>query len=283
MAKENIDKIMEELDGESPNSAENKVSKEVVSLQGFALTEEGKLTRSRYFDFLRKDLDDYSDIEQAMTPAEARRISNHLRKLSTGSTAMIPMFCGGPSCPFADRCPLEQMKKAPIGRQCLIEVELMKVWTIQFISEYDIDPNNFTEIGYINELAEIEVLLMRLNQNLAKVENAELIIEQPVGISESGAPILAKVLSPFMEQKEKLYNRRSKVIKCMVGDREGKYKKEAALKIKLDSDASTQYAEMRSKLDKLKYELANFEEADIVDDGTPPPKSISPQDIIDED
>lgn len=245
----------------SPKS--DKTSELVILNQSSSSKE---LTKENYYRFINHRLDDYSDLQ--FSPEEAKRITSHLQKLSTGSTAMVPMYCAGPQCIFASRCPLQMMGKAPLNRQCLIETELLKDWIIKYFDEYDIDPNNFTEVAYINELAEIEIYLMRLNMSIAKVENSELVIDQVAGFATDGTPIIQKQLSPFMEQKERLQNRRSKIIKLMVGDRQEKYKKEAALKIKLDKDPSQQMAAARQKLENLHRQLEKQ-------------SSISPQDLID--
>jgi hypothetical protein len=191
---------------------------------------------------------------------------------------MIPLYCSGKQCPFAHCCPLVEINKAPLGRQCILEVQLLKEWTLRYFEEYDVDPTNFTEIGYINELAEIEILQNRLNMNLAKPQHAELVIDQVAHISHDGTPILQKQLSPFMEQKEKLYNRRSKVVKLMVGDRQERYKKEAALKVKVDQDPSSQMALMRGKLEALQRNLTK-----VAGDSSSIQKEerMTPQDLID--
>lgn len=259
-------------------TVESREPKEIVTLGGTAITGAGKLTRSNFFRFIGHNLDQYEDVK--LSKDEAVRIHHHIQKLSTGSAAMIPMYCGGPKCPFAERCPLQKIGKAPLGRQCLIEVQLMKEWIIRYFEEYDIDPNNFTEISYINELAEIEVMLMRLNMNLAKRENSELVIDQVVGIANDGqTPLLQKNVSPFMELKDRLQSRKSKIVKLMVGDRQEKYKKEAALKVKIDSDPSSKMAAMRSKLDELSREMDSFQKGEekVRDPG------LSPQHIIDAD
>jgi len=547
---------------------------EIVTLKGLAITEDGKLTKHGYFEFLKVNLDDYSDLE--FSPDEARKISNHLRRLSTGSAAMTPMYCAGSLCPFADRCPLQKMGKAPIGKQChpngtlvmttegyvpieklnpekdkivsyntscglfrkngrsfqvgtrhykgnmlsfttetasydcthdhiamaswnkkaenlfvvylmqkgnffrigkaklfrqtgnkrysgltnraqqeqcdkiwilgtyetnteallqeeyfsvmwqipkacfidrpcykktkkqkglykwvtqdqldkhhrammkppcyyaklldehgldidypiwdrsadyrqigsigktfeiracnvlekymdmirfdqdlydfskgrpevenrgtkeqviqkfasefdglvysldvekehtyvvsglvthncLIEVQLMRDWIIKYVDEYGVDPNNFTEVAYVNELAEIEILLMRLNMNLAKADNASLIIDQEVNRAADGSPIVQKDVSPFMELKDRLQNRRSKIIKLMVGDRQEKYKKEAALKVKLETDPSSQMARMRKKIEELSRQLDNVS-SNIVN--TEQENVVRPEDLI---
>ena len=261
---------------ESPFTAENREKKDMVTLGGTARTLSGKMTKSSYFRFLQHDLDSYEDIE--LDPSEARKIHTHLQKMSTGSTAMIPIYCAGSQCPFAHRCPLVEIGKAPLGKQCIIETQLIREWTLRYFEEYDIDPNNFTEVAYINELAEIEILLTRLNINLAKPEHAELVTDQVVGISSCGTPVIQKQLSPFMDQKEKLQNRRSKVIKLMVGDRQERYKKEAALKVKMEQDPSSQMALMRGKLEELQRNLS------LSSEDSPSPqkeKKMTPQDLID--
>jgi len=258
---------------ESRFTVENRKKKEMVTFNGMARTEDGKLTRSNYFRFLRNDLDDYQDLE--FTPAQAQSIHNHLLKMSTGSTAMTPMYCGGALCPFQDRCIFSSMGKAPIGRQCLVEVELMKQWVVDYMIEFDVDPANFTEVAYANELAEIMILERRLNMNLAKAENAELVTDAVMGVDREGDPIIQKQISPFMELKDKLSNRRSKIIKLMVGDRQEKYKKEAALKVKLGADPSDKMASMRTRLENLSRELDEQEKFSKE-------SRLSPEDIIDQ-
>ena len=81
-----------------------------------------------------------------------------------------------------------------------------------------------------------------------------------------------------MDQKEKLQNRRSKVIKLMVGDRQERYKKEAALKVKMEQDPSSQMALMRGKLEELQRNLS------LSSEDSPSPqkeKKMTPQDLID--
>lgn len=222
-----------------------------------ALYKSGKIEKSDYFAHIKHHTDDYSHIQ--FTPDEADKFQKYLNKLSTGSYSMVPLICAGPACLFASKCPLQQMGKAPIAQSCIIEQNLINRYVMQYMTEYDVDPNNFTEVGYCNELAEIEILLMRLNHSLAKPENATLVIDQAVGVDNEGSAIIQKQLSPFMEQKEKLHNRRSKVIKLMVGDRQEQYKKESALKIKLEKDPSSKISEMRRKIETLQGNLNNLE------------------------
>lgn len=270
----------------------------LIKLNGTIIKSDGTESKSSYFDFLALRPDDYSDI--AFSPEEARRIKSHLRFLSTGSAAAIPLRCGGPAvCPFAEQCPFvreDRTRRAadasaklvtPVGRACLVELNLMDEWTSLYVEEYDIDPKNFTEFSMVRELAEIELMLWRLNNNLAKPENASLVMEQTVGVDKNGDTLSRLEVSAFVEAKERYNNRKSRIIKLMVGDRQEKYKREAALKIKEESDPSISAARLRNEIGRL---LSQAKQLDIqleekqkntieIDEGTPS-DDISPDDLI---
>lgn len=213
---------------------------------------EKEVSRNRYFDYISHDIDSYANV--AFSQEEAANIAKYLRKVSTGSASLIPMTCSD-SCFARFRCPLFQIAKHPVGKQCLIESQLLKEWVIRYMEEYNVDPMNFTEVGYCNELSEIEVLQLRLNIALARPENAELIIEQSMGVDRSGNTITQKQISPYLEQKQTLTRRKSQIIKLMVGDRQEKYKREAALKQKPDTDTSSQMSAIKQQLQQLQNKL----------------------------
>lgn len=177
---------------------------------------------------------------------------------------------------------------------CLIEVNLLNQWTRLYIKEYEIDEYNFTDFQMVRELAEIELMLWRLNNNLAKPENAELIQESIVGIDREGNALTRKEINSYIEAKERLQNRKSKIIKLMVGDRQEKYKREAALRIKGNEDPSTNAAQLRGKIDRLLKQAKTLDlqvkekEGKIIDSKDLPveqeeEKPLTPDDIINEE
>jgi hypothetical protein len=88
-----------------------------------------KLTRSQFEREITHTLDEYSDIEYSQD--EKDQIAKHLRAISHGAQVMAPMVCAGANCPVSDRCPLQQMNKAPVGRLCLIELNLFQHWRLR--------------------------------------------------------------------------------------------------------------------------------------------------------
>lgn len=212
--------------------------------------------------------------------------------------------CGGASkCPFSFRCPLvridnERKKKdpnakmcTPVGSACLIEVELLEKWTFLYIDEYEIDEESFTDLQIVRELAEIELMLWRLNNNLAKPENASLIGEVPTMTDKQGNVHYKAEPLAFLTAKETLQNRKSKLIKLMVGDRQEKYKRDAALKLKAESDVSTTAAQLRNQVDQLLRKTKDLNlklkeaEGEVIEGSSLPaaekPATLSPEDLID--
>lgn len=214
-------------------------------------------------DILEAGAEDYSDIELSET--EEKDLVKTLKKMATGAAAFAPMRCAGSACPFASECPLQRAGKAPIDKPCLLEETMLKESILSYVADYDIDPNNFTELGICTELAEIEVLQWRLNMALRRPENAGLVMDQSVGVDRDGQEITQLQVSPIFEQKQKLANRKSKLIKLMVGDRQEKYKMEAALKQKVDDDASSSMASVKQQLKDLQMQAHKASKQNIID------------------
>lgn len=219
---------------------------------------------------------DYSNI--GLTDEEAGKVSKTLKRLSTGASSFTILNCKGSACPFASACPLVQMKaetphgKAPVGQDCILESTLLRDSLTAYFQEYEVDPKTFTEVNIVAELAEIEVLLWRINMQLTSGQNALLVIDQTIGFDRTtGQAIVQQQVSPLFEQKQKLSARKSKLIKVMVGDRQEKYKKEAALKQKPDSDASTQMSDVKKQLQAIQQKLKIQQPATI---------DVSPEDFM---
>lgn len=238
-------------------------------------------TKEGLLHVLDNSFNDYSEID--LTEEEAGKLSKTLKRLSTGASSFILLNCKGNRCPFATRCPLVQMGKsetrphgkAPVNQDCILEASLLRDSITSYMNEYQVDPSNYTEINIVTELAEIEVSLWRINMQLGETENALFVIDQTVAIDPgTGQAITQQQVSPLFEQKQKLSTRKSKLHKLMVGDRQEKYKKEAALKQKPDADASSQMSEIKQSLQKLQHKLKTTN-SDVID-----AQVVSPEDFI---
>jgi len=287
-------------------SENNNPKTALVKLSGQIIKTDGSSYDSNFFKCLDLHPDDYSDI--SYTPKEAASIRSHLLHLSTGASAAIPLICGGTAhCPFAERCPFvrtDNIRRAadpkaklctPIGRQCQVEVNLLSQWTRMFIHEYEIDEKSFSQFTMVRLLAECELMLWRLNNNLAKPENAELVVDQVIGVDKEGNVLTRQEVSAFVEAKEKYENKKLKLIKLMVGDPQEQYKRAAALRQRGKEDPSTNAAQLRASLDRLQREAKALDlmvkevEGNVIDAEALPIEAeevkddtLSPEDLLKE-
>lgn len=233
-------------------------------------------------DSLKIELNDYDDI--TFTEEETEYIRRRLTNLRTGSTAAIPLLCAANQCPFHQNCPFFAIGKHKPFKPCLVEINLINEWRRMFIEEYNIDENSFSEILMVSELVEIELMLWRINNNLSKPEYAELVNNVNVGVDAQGNAIQKLETNAFFDTREKLVARKSRIIKLMVGDRQEKYKEQAALKKVNTEDPSMQAADVRKKLDSLtaqaKQLSAELSKEDAID---VTPEILSPEDLIEEE
>lgn len=291
-------------------------AKSLVKMSGDIISSTGEISlRSSYFEALGLGLEQYKDV--SYTQEEAYKIRQHMTHLSTGSAAVMPLICPGENiCPFSENCPFVSVDRerkrqynqdvqnredetveiphpemtTPVGLPCLVEKNLLNEWTRLYVQEFEVD-ESFVDLGICRELAEIEVMLWRINNNLSKIEYAEGIVDEVVAVSQQGTAYTKKAESALMKIKETHIARKTKLIKLMVGDRQEKYKKQAALKTTDKDDPSTTAAGLRNQIILMQTQLNQKKlllkdnEGNIVDidNGTEEQnKQLTPQNLIDE-
>jgi hypothetical protein len=134
-------------------------------------------------------------------------------------------------------------------------------------------------------------MLWRINNGLSKEDNAELIQETVVGTDRDGTPLTRKEMNTLVDVRERMVNRKSKLVKLMVGDRQEKYKREAALKTREEKDPSTSAAQLRNKITLLlkdaetKVLQLQEKEGNVIDvpyqEDSPKEETITPESLID--
>ncbi len=212
-------------------------------------------TVAQWADFYASP-DDYST--QTFTSEEMDKIKRKLKSLSSGSSSSLPLRCAGATCPFSANCTFVELDKAPLGKTCLIEGSLLREWTIGFIMEYGVSPDSLTDRILVQELAELELILYRVNSILSLPEHGNLMAEENICADRQGNIISKTVVNGFLDLKLKIGARKDKIIKMMVGDRQEKYKKAAALKQRDEGSPSSSMAEMRKNLEKLKSDVGQL-------------------------
>jgi len=247
---------------------------ELMVLDGHALID-GKLEKSKFFDFLGTDLSDYS--HTTMTPDQALKFKNTIVRMKHGVSAAIPMICGGQKCPNK-LCPFHDNKNWPLGKQCLVETRMVQSLTKSYMEDLAVDPESPTEMVLINKLVECDLIDFRANLGLSGGADEEAATLLSTSVVDNGKTMSESVaLHPLLEAKSRAHKERMQILDSMATTRREKYKKAAALKKSDDTDASTYLAELKStfagdvastqlsSLDKIKEDAKKVSE-DLVTD-----------------
>ena len=208
----------------------------------------GVLTTSDFYQQIRPDIDTYDTIK--LTPEEELRVKKSLSRSRTSIVGSSAMICSGNQCPFRNECPLAQIGKTPIGKQCPIELELLAQWTQQFMHEFGVEMDNFTELGLITELAECNLYERRTNLHMANTSPTMTILDV-IGVDAKGNAIEGESISKSWEIKERIKNRRDKILKSLMATRDAKVKLKAIQTNQQQVNVLSHLAEMREKMAQL--------------------------------
>jgi len=224
-----------------------KPKTDLVRLDNMNIYPDGSMERTTFFDFLKMDLSDYSDI--ILTSEEALSFKNAVIRMSYGTSAAIPLKCSGERC-MNYLCPLHKNGKYPLARQCIFEVRMIEFLNRSYIEDLEVDPETHTEMVLINKLVECDIIDFRANLGLSGSYDEEAgrllkttIVETDQSTSETTN------LHPLIEAKEKAQVQRSKILELFAATRKEKYKKAAALKKSEESDSSQYLAELKKRIE----------------------------------
>jgi len=204
------------------------------------------ISREMLLEVVAHDIDDVMS-DEGYTTEELDKIRKSFSQLGAAPGILMAKRCpGGEKCLFKNNCELAKISKAPEGKNCPIEQVLFKEYLIRYIESMNVDPLNQAEMDFCNELVECDLYIMRMNILLAQADNVCLTIDS---VRPMGNQLMnIKELSPYVEARERMVRRRERLIKLMVGDRQEKYKKQAALKIREENDEATMQSKKASQI-----------------------------------
>lgn len=180
---------------------------------------------------------------------EALNIARRLRKTTHGLYASVPIICKAEGCPYAESCELQQMGIAPYGEKCPIEIAAMEDLFSKYCKELGIDPMDETQTVdamQVRDLVDTDIQILRCDHKLAI--DADIIIENVIGVTEKKEPVTRKELHPVTEYKDKLINRRNKILQMLNATRKDK----AGNVLQLKVDPSERAAEMMNVINDMK-------------------------------
>ena len=120
-------------------------------------------------------------------------------------------------------CPYYNMGKAPVGRDCLVEVSLAEYWTDSYIDDLNIDLSSISEVHYLSRLVEISILENRLG-NYLSINQPDLVMDVVTAVDDEGNEITNKASSIAFDQKERLDKQKMKILESLSSTRKEKLK-----------------------------------------------------------
>lgn len=259
--------------GEGSAAHPSSSVQETVSLSTVAkelrVTLSQPIDKHEFYQYLGINMDQY-DIQ--MDQETATKYKRHIMSLKHGMHAAIPLQCyGGKKCPIGSKCPFTKTSSNglpdydrstyPLFQNCPIEKDMIQLHMIDLAEEYQIGPEDYTDIAIISKLAALDVLEYRCNVSLATDQEGMVISEVSSIDFESGKEFLTRRIHPAFEIIEKIHRMRQDLIKSMVGTRREKYKAAAAIG---DTAAKSQLTHNMQELLKL-VEQNKQDEENIID------------------
>lgn len=242
-----------QADPNDPSIKKGKSNQELTLVRpavGLALATDGTIFKTRAADKIQLRNSRYADL--VLTKEELKKVNLYMGHLMWGINSVIPVTCTADACPFKTDCPYWMIGKAPIGKPCLVEEDILDFYTEEFGREYGVDENSPTERLLVQELAELLVYEMRATRVLARAANAEMTQTDIIGFDSEGEPIKQESIHRAWELKERCKSRRMKILDALVGTRREQYKKAAALKEKGGDDVASMSADLSTLLRELK-------------------------------
>ena len=139
-----------------------------------------------------------------------------------------PPICDPDKCGFASQCPVASAAR---GTRCPIELSLMKTSIQSWMESLPgLDPKNRLNMSFINQLVFMDVQEFRLRMVLSNPERSGLTQEVATLVDGDGNAYFEKRIAPEVNQLNKIYSERTKLLREMVSTPREAYKRAAALK-----------------------------------------------------
>lgn len=175
---------------------------------------------------------------------EAIRYALAMTHTKHGLYASIPMLCKASKCHYAKVCPLVEMDKAPEGERCPLEIGIILTKFEQYKQEFGLDENNIVDMGLVKDLIDCDIQIFRAENKIAV--DGDFIEEVPMSVTESGEVITQPQLSKATEYKDKILNKKFKILELMHATRKDKAQDKMVAKL----DPSTYAAQLMAQVAK---------------------------------
>jgi hypothetical protein len=201
--------------------------------------------------------------QRCLTEADAQRLAKQIGTMKHGVLAHTPMLCGGRECPQADECTLYQLGIHPIGAPCPWEELIMENLMGSMVRELAVNPDNPIEMSMLSDLIQAEIMDMRATHQVAKVGLTQ---EQPSAVDRDGNVIYREEEAVVIQIQEKLKNRKDKLRRRFLADREARAKYKSGDQASLANTLSDLVLKLQAKGEALEAETEDVQFEDVTED-----------------
>lgn len=186
----------------------------------------------------------YSELQ--LTEKQVKAFTARMGPLKHGFQAMIPLICRAKGCPFYEVCQLKLAGvEPPAGKPCLIELPLFSYYRQGYAESFNIKPAEVGAWILINEMAEMDIYDMRATMVLSmgnpddKKDMTQALLQSVDHYNDEGKKThTSHEVHQAFGLKERVKNRKLKILELLVATRKESYKKEAALRVKNQGTAA---------------------------------------------
>lgn len=177
-----------------------------------------------------------------LTAEEAAKVKVYQEaRIVFGAAGAAPMICAAEKCPFAARCPLMQIKKAPLGELCPFEAhyvtERFRGWVKSLCEE-----SGVTEVERvtISNLVYLDLQELRCLNILSDAQNAKLTSISVKDVGYDGIPVSwEEIIHANVQRLNEITTQRRMIMKDFELTREAQTKKARLAKRNDRSDLSS--------------------------------------------
>jgi len=218
----------------------------LLKLDGTQIDKHGNEAETDFFSFLNLPAEHNANLEKVLTPKQALKFRNHIVRMRVGTSAAIPMLCGGARCPVK-QCPFNDEKNWPLAEQCPIESSLVINWMKSYVEDLGVNPESRTEMVLVNKLIECDIIDYRANIGFSVDEDAWKLTV--VDITTTAKSVIENTSAhPLIDIKEKTHRIRQTVLESLAATRKEKYKRAQALKQRNEESIGDHFAKLKIAL-----------------------------------
>ena len=159
-----------------------------------------------------------------------------------GMYSAIPMMCKGEGCPYASVCPILDAGGNPKGQRCPLEIGIVLKKFEEYSEYFRVEDTDVVDMGLIKDLVDYDVQLFRAENRIAM--EGDFLEDVIVTVTESGQEITNKQVSKAAEYKERIMNKKHKVLELMNSTRKDK----AGDKLTVTLDPSSYASQLMSQI-----------------------------------